>query len=660
MSSCKVITAKTAGFCFGVDRAVKMTYDAVEAGKKVATFGPLIHNPQVVESLASKGVRVIDDPNQAQKEDTVIIRSHGVGLETARALEESGAKIIDATCPFVKRIHKLAFEYSSEGRTVLIAGDKNHPEVIGICGHCLGNHEVFADSEELTAKLKKSCENSEKGVAILAQTTYNIEMWEKCKRTALSIMPDAVICDTICSATSDRQKEAKKLSEICDMMIIVGGRHSSNTIKLCEMCSDNCKCALVEDASELYSIDFSAVKSIGISAGASTPAYIIKEVQTTMSEILKNQDEEFNFEEALEQTFKKIYTGKRVTGYITSVKDGSDVIVDIGTKHTGYIPASEISEDPNVKATDILHVGDEVELVVTKINDQDGIVTLSKKQVDAQKGYETILKAKEEGTVLTGVVTNVIKGGVLVASNGMKVFIPASQATAHRDDNLEELLKKTVRFKILEVNEQRKRAVGSIRAVAKEERAAAEAKFFETAEVGQTMTGEVKSITDYGVFVDLGGVDGLVRKMDLTWARIKHPSDVVSVGDRIEVTIKDIDKENKKVSLVYKKTEDNPWEIFKANYEVGQTVKAKIVSITDFGAFAEIIPGIDGLIHISQIANQRVSKVSDILTVGQEVEAKITEADLEKKRISLSMRALLPEEEAAEEEASEETNESAE
>ena len=347
----------------------------------------------------------------------------------------------------------------------------------------------------------------------------------------------------------------------------------------------------------------------------------------------------------MENSLKPIHIGKRVTGTVLSTNN-SEVYVDLGTKQQGVIPVSELTDDPSKSVEDVVKVGDTIDLIVLKTNDQDGVVTLSKKRVDAALGFEKICAAKEEDSVLTGTVANVVKGGVLVASNGVKVFIPASQAAPRRDYDLNNLLKQTVNFKILEVNEGKQRAVGSIRAVQREEREAAQAKFFETAKAGDVVEGEVKSITDYGVFVDLGGVDGLVRRMDLSWNRIKHPSDVVSVGDKVEVKIKDIDPETKKVSLVYKKDSDNPWEIFKTNYQVGQVVKATIVSITSFGAFAQIISGIDGLIHISQIANQRVDNVADILSVGQEVDAQITEIDLDKKRISLSMRALLTDDDA--------------
>lgn len=641
----KITVAATAGFCFGVDRAVKLAFETAEHYQNVYTLGPIIHNSDVVRDLENKGVSVIDSLDGITESDTVIIRSHGVGPDVYMKLMESGARVVDATCPYVKKIHQIVKERSEAGDLILIAGDESHPEVQGIVGYAKNDCQVFADADELVKILRKNCEKFKKSVAILSQTTYNISKWENCRSLA-EAFDGVTVYNTVCAATERRQSEARELSSKNDAMIIVGGCNSSNTKKLYDVCSQNTVCYLVENADGLKGLDFSRLKSVGISAGASTPAYIIKEVQNTMTEIL-TKEEEFNFEEAIEQTFKKIYTGKRVSGVVTAV-NSTEVIVDIGTKHTGYISQAELSSDPNVKPSDVVAVGDTIDVIVTKINDVEGIVYLSKKQIDAQKGYDEVKKAADEGTVVSGVVTNVIKGGVIVVVSGMRVFVPASQTGVRADASLETLLKKTVNLKIIELNEQRKRAVGSIRKVAAEERAAKRKAFFENAVIGSTVEGEVKSITDYGVFVDVGGVDGLVRKADLTWARIKHPSDVVSVGDKIEVTIQNIDPESGKVSLVYKKQSENPWDLFKANYELGQVVEAKIVSITGFGAFAQIIPGIDGLIHISQIADQRVNNVADFLAVGDVVNAKITECDLEKKRVSLSMRALLT---SAEEEA---------
>ena len=659
LSKCKFFVAKSAGFCFGVARAMKIVYNNLDNRNNIVTLGPIIHNQNVVDDLKEKGIYPVE-LDEVREGQTVVIRSHGVSREVYEKLGAMGVEVIDATCPYVSKIHKIAEKKSAEGYTVLIAGDEQHPEVKGIVGYCQGESYVFSSCDDFE-NLVKRVDFSSKKLAILAQTTYNKNVWKKCAslfERLRDIASEVEIYDTICNATGERQEEAAYLARKADLMIIVGGRHSSNTLKLKAICDEYCKCIHVETADELEKavrdngIDLSETNFIGISAGASTPGYIIKEVQVIMSELVnnvnENVDEEFNLE-AIDKTLKKIYPGLKVEGTVESVDD-TEVIVDIGTKHTGYIPLSELTDEPGKKPSDVVSVGDKIDLIVLKTSDTEGTVILSKKKVDAVLGFQKIMEAKENDEVLEGVVTNVVKGGVLASVNGVKVFIPASQAAPRRDFDLNELVKQTVKVKILEVNEVKQRAVGSVRAVAREEKNAAQAKFFETAEIGAEMEGVVKSITEYGVFVDLGGVDGLVRRADLSWKRIKHPSDVVSIGDKVTVKIKDIDPETKKVSLTYKKEEDNPWEIFKRDYQVGQTVKATIVSITSFGAFARIIDGIDGLIHISQIANQRVNNVADILSEGQEVECLITEIDVDKERISLSMRALLDDEDDAAEE----------
>ncbi len=644
----EIKTAKTAGFCFGVDRAVKLVYEELEKHSgKVATLGPIIHNRDVVEDMKKRGVRIIESVDELEPGEKAVIRSHGVGRKIYDELAQKGNEYIDATCPFVARIHKIVREKSQEGYFILIAGDKNHPEVQGIVGHCDENCLVFKDESELKDFFEKKYKNLEKKLAIVAQTTYNILVWGECLKAIPEDKENILVFDTICNATSQRQSDAALLSEEADVMIVVGGRNSSNTVKLFNVCSEHCRSYHIENADELYTLDLKNADKIGITAGASTPAYIIKEVQNTMAEIL----EDINFEEALEQSFKKVHTGERVKGYIAALNN-SEAIVDIGTKHTGYVPLSELTDDPSKKPSDVVSVGEEVDLIVTKINDQDGIVMLSKKKVDELVGFDNISKAKDEEKVLEGIVQNVVKGGVLVSVDGVKVFVPASQTGVPRDKSLDELLKKKVELKVIEVNEARRRAVGSIKAVAKAQKEAAKAAFWETAEIGKVYKGEVKSLTNYGAFVDLGGIDGMVHISELSWSRIKHPSQVVSVGDVLEVYIKDLDKEAGRISLGFKKAEDNPWVKFENSYNVGDVVKAKVVSITPFGAFAQIIEGVDGLIHISQIADQRVENVADVLKVGQEVEAKITEVDIEKKRISISMRALLePEKEVEAEDA---------
>lgn len=652
----RIEIADKAGFCFGVDRAVKIVYNIIENGGKAVTYGEIIHNESVVNELKSCGVNVINSPEEIEKlENTsVVIRSHGVGRDIYELLEKRkpfGVDVCDGTCPFVARIHKIVSEKSAEGFDIIILGDKGHDEVQGIVKHCQKMPYICGNDDELREILQKKFKNFKKKVAIVAQTTYNIIIWEKCCRIIRSECPEAEVFNTICSATAERQQSAVRLAEKSDLMIVIGGKRSSNTAKLYDICREHCKaCILISDAGELERENIPEKLrelgenfNIGITAGASTPAYIIKEVQNHMSEIIKNNDEDFDFASALDASFKKIYTGQRVKGYITAVNN-TEATVDIGTKQTGYIALSELTDDPTLKVSDVVKVGDEVDLIVIKINDAEGIVNLSKKKVDAMVGFDKLVKAKEEDAVLEGTVTNVVKGGVIVITEGTRVFIPASQATARRDEKLENLLKKTVKFKIIEINEQKFKAVGSIKAVLNAEKDAAKAKFWENVKVGDKFKGEVKSITNYGAFVDLGGIDGMVHISELSWNRIKHPSEVVKVGDVIEVFVKELDSESGRISLGYKKDEDNPWVKFANEYAVGDVVEAKVVSITPFGAFAQIIPGIDGLIHISQIANKKVANVKDVLSVGDVVKAKITEIDTEKKRISMSIRELLEEE----------------
>ena len=653
----KVTVAESAGFCFGVDRAVKMVYSELEKNTKVATLGPIIHNQDVVNDMKAKGARIINSVDELESDETVVIRSHGVGREIYEQIAAKGNRMLDATCPFVSRIHKIAAEKTKQGYFVLIAGDASHPEVQGIVGHCDENCLVFKDDFELKDFFEKKFKNLKKQLAIVAQTTYNIVVWDECLNVIPKDDPDIEISDTICNATDTRQSDAAELAKASDIMLVVGGRHSSNTVKLYEVCSRYCKTYHIENSDELRSLKLPDAEKIGITAGASTPAYIIKEVQTTMAEngiISAAQDEEIDFAEALDQSFKKIHTGEKVKGTVVSV-DNAEITVDLGTKHTGYVKLEDLTDDPSKKPEDIAKVGDEIDLIVIKVNDAEGTAQLSKKKVDEQAGYDVVVKAQQEGTVLEGVVQHIVNKGVTLNYLGVRIFIPASQTGLPRGAELDELLKKKVEFTIIEVTEGKKRAVGSIKAVQNAKKAEAQAKFWDNANVGDVYVGKVKSLTSFGAFVDLGGIDGMVHISELSWKRIKHPSEVVAVGDTLEVYIKDLSREDNRISLGFKKAEDNPWEIFKANYNVGDVVKATIVSITSFGAFAKIVDGVDGLIHISQIADKKVENVKDILTVGDEVDVKIIDIDAESHRISISMRALLEDtEEAAEDEAVEE------
>ena len=667
--------AKTAGFCFGVRRAVDTVYEQLErisstSSPKLFTLGEIIHNAQVVEELDSLGAVAVDSleklleleeqlSQQNRPYIPVIIRSHGVPKKVYETLDSRSIPYIDATCPNVKRIQKIV-EEQPEGTLVLIAGDAVHPEIQGIIGHCNVTCVTFTSAKELAEFTENHANLSKMNSVMVAQTTFNTSEWQKCVETAKNLYTNLKIFDTICKATLMRQTEAAQLAEVSDIMIVIGGRHSSNTQKLSDICSRFTKTIWVETARELLSgqadvvCQIDAGSRVGVTAGASTPVRIIKEVQKTMSEILK--EEEMSFEEMLNQSFKSTYTGEKVKGIVTGIAP-NEITVDIGTKHTGYVPLSELTNDPSLSTEDIVKKGDEIELVVLRVNDVEGTVMLSKKRLDAQAGFEKVMAAAGTGEVLSGTVTDVVKGGILAVTEGVKVFIPASLSGVSKNEPLEQLLKQKVDFVIREVNEKRHRAVGSIKDVLKEQKKVLEDKFWSEVEVGKRYQGVVKSITSYGAFVDLGGVDGMVHISELSWLRIKHPSDVVKVGDVLDVYVKDIDVENKKISLGYKKTEDNPWEVLKRDYEVGSVVTAKVVSMTAFGAFAQIIPGVDGLIHISQISNERINKPQDVLTIGQEVQVQITDIDFEKKRVSLSMKALL--EDNAQEEAAEASEETA-
>ncbi len=649
----KVILAKSAGFCFGVNRAVQMVEQLLAEGEQVCTLGPIIHNEQLVADLEQRGVRKLFGPSEAKPGDRVVIRSHGVGPQVVAELEAMGAKVVDATCPFVAKIHKIVQQQSGAGKTILLTGDAGHPEIQGIVSWASGPVFVIKDENELQDLVKSNKIPAAHPVAMASQTTFHIKTFKKCAEIAKKHWTNLQLFDTICGATGERQGEAAGLAQQCDVMLVVGGRHSSNTKKLFSLCAGNTTTHHIETAAEIQSAWFGNCACVGVTAGASTPSVIIKEVIQTMREIENKavETEEFNFEEALENSFKTVYTGEKVTGLIVGITP-TYIQVDIGTKHMGIIPLDELTDDPTAQAADVVKVGEEVELIATRVNDIEGIVTLSKKRLDAIRGVELINEAAQSGEVLEGVVTEIIKGGVIVTSSGVKVFVPASQATMSRNEPLEPLKNKKVSFKIIEASRPRKRAVGSIRLVTVEARKAAEDKVWADIEVGKVYQGTVKSLMPYGVFVDIGGVDGMVHISELSWGRIKHPSEVVAVGDQIEVYIKDLNAETHKISLGYKKAEDNPWEIIRQSISVGTVVSAKVVSLPPFGAFVQLIPGVDGLIHISQLSNERVEKPSDLLEIGQEVTAKVTEFDADKKRISLSIRALIEqkEEPAVEEE----------
>lgn len=718
--------ADNAGFCFGVDRAVKIAYDAARDGAKVPTYtyGMIIHNRDVASDLEGMGVACIENIDDIPRGSRVIIRAHGISEKEYEDLQSRDAQIIDATCPYVKKIHSIVKEEFSKGRRIVIIGDRNHPEVKGINGWCAGSADILYTDDDMNAFLEN---DRDIPISLVTQTTIRGELLKKFEKILKKHFTNVKISDTICSATSLRQSSAAELAKECDAVFVLGSPSSSNTQKLFEVCLEYCKDTFkIENAKELkkYKNLLNKKNKVGITAGASTPEKVIKEAKLTMAEITN----EMNFAEALEETLKPLNTGDIVKGVVIGITP-TEVQVDIDGKYDGVIPLDELANGPIENVEDIVKVGDEVDVFVVHVSDRDGVVTLSKKKIDAEKGIKELEKDFEENTVLNGRIVEIVKGGVVTIAKGVRVFIPASEAAERFVEDLGTLLNTEASFRIIKMDRDRRgrlRVVGSIKSVAKEISAKKAEEFWATAEVRKAYTGTVKMLTDFGAFVDLGGVDGLIHiselsdvrinhpsevvkvgdKIDvfiksldketgkvslvkefkedkkaafwagaevgkkyngivksltnfgafvdlggvdglvhiseLSWNRIKHPSEVVSVGDTIAVYIKELDKETNKVSLGYKKEEDSPWIKGTKDLSVGDTVKCKIVRILPFGAFAEVAPFVDGLIHISQISNERIAKPSDVLTIGDEVEAKILEINNDTKQIALSIKALLP------------------
>ncbi|MCD7827932.1 MAG: bifunctional 4-hydroxy-3-methylbut-2-enyl diphosphate reductase/30S ribosomal protein S1 [Clostridiales bacterium] len=666
----KIMLADSAGFCFGVNRAVNEVENLLGSGIKVATLGPLIHNPSYIKSLQDRGVILVDSIKEVPHDYELVIRAHGVTKEIIEEVKDSKIKYSDATCPFVKKIQKIVDNHSTPNNTVIIAGDENHPEVKGFRSYCKGKSYVFKNEDELKKLIDEHPEIKDSELIYVAQTTFSTDEYKKCSELIKKGCTNVKKFATICDATSKRQKDACNLSLICDIIIIIGGRMSSNTQKLKGVCEKNARTYLIESAEELSDIDFSGCSTVGVTAGASTPVCIIKEVLKTMSETINNPvesseaegqavaDSEMSFEQALEESLKSLNSDQKVVGTVLRVTP-TEIQVDIGRKQTGIVPNEEYSADPNADPSSEVNVGDQLNLIIMKTNDADGFITLSKKRYDSQANWDEVAAAKDSDEVLNGTVTEILNKGVIAITKGVRVFIPASQATLSRNDKLEDLLGQAVQFKIIDSDNRRRRAVGSISVVLKEARKASREAFWAQVEIGQKYEGTVVSLTEFGAFVEIApGVQGLCHKSELSWNRIKHPSEIVNVGDKIDVTIKDFNPETRKISLTYKKIEDSPWEVLKRDYPVGSVIDVQIVSLTTFGAFAQIIPHIQGLIHISQIANHRVEKPQDELNIGDTVKVMITGIDFEKKHVSLSIRALLTSEEAtAEEEAEDEVPE---
>ncbi len=635
----KIVVAKTAGFCYGVRRAVKLAEERCAQGP-VYMLGHITHNDQVIARLEEMGGRTVLTPEEIPDGATVLIRAHGEPERTFRLLEAKGCEIVDATCPNVADIQKIVAGAQARGRLPVIVGEPTHPEIVGILGWAQDGM-VISCWNEFENIVTKEPGLAAKPLTFVSQTTQIRDVWENCVKNAKKVCTNAEFFDTICNATSKRQSEALAMSEECDGMIVIGDPKSSNTRRLTQLCESRCSVVLqVERGSELQpkEFEFARLSSLGITAGASTPGWIIKEVYDKMSE--EKVELEQSFAEMLEESFKTLNTGDKVKGTVVAITP-TEIQVELGIKYPGYIPLTELSDDPDVKAEDVAKVGEEIEAYVMLVSDRDCMVKLSKKRLDAQKNWETVENAVEGKDVLDGIITETNKGGLVAMVKGIRVFIPASQSGKPRGADLNDMIKSRVKLRITEVNRARRRVVGSIRAVAAEARAAAAAEVWSTIEVGKRYTGTVKSMTSYGVFVDIGGVDGMVHISELSWSRIKSPAEVVSVGDQVDVYVISFDAEKRKISLGMKDHSQEPWALFTEKFAVGDVTSARVVKLMTFGAFAEVIPGVDGLIHISQIADHRIDKPGDVLKEGDVVDVKIIAIDEVNKKVSLSIRALL-------------------
>ena len=640
----EVLLAKTAGFCFGVKRAVDTAYEQVDKGR-VYTYGPIIHNEEVIKDLQEKGVNILESEEELKKlsEGTVVIRSHGVERKIYNLIEEKGLELVDATCPFVKKIHNIVNKDSAEGKQIVIIGNKDHPEVQGICGWC-NTPPVVIENEEEIRNLSLSVEIP---VSLVCQTTFNYKKFNKIVEIFQKKGYNIVVYNTICNATEERQKEAASIAKQVDAMIVIGGKNSSNTQKLYNISKSECENTYyIQTLVDLDLAAFESVGRVGITAGASTPNQIIKEVHGSMAEDFGKM-----FEESLADE-SRISTGKIVKGTVIDVKD-NEIILNINYKADGIITKNEYSNDINISLKDKVQLGETIEAKVIKTNDGDGQVLMSVKRVAAEKANEKLEEAYNNEEVLKGVVKQVLDGGLSVTVGEARVFIPASLVSDTYEKDLTKYKNQEIEFKITEFNPRKRRIIGNRKMIIEEEKKIAKEALFARINVGDTVEGKVKNVTDFGAFIDLGGADGLLHISEMSWGRVENPKKIFSVGDEVKALIKDIQGE--KIALSLKFEETNPWLHADEKYAAGNIVSGRVARMTDFGAFIELEPGVDALLHVSQIAKEHIDKPSSVLTVGQEIEAKVVDFRLDEKKISLSMKELLPDNEAVEESAEEET-----
>jgi len=674
----EVICARSAGFCFGVRRALNLAENALQSERKICSLGPLIHNAHVVEFLRKRGIEVIEELGQANGKP-VIIRSHGATPEVFRQAQDNGIKIIDATCPFVTRIQRQAEDLVRRGYQVLIVGQPDHPEVQGILGWA-GSGAVVIQSIRDLAELKTG-----KKIGILAQTTQNRSKYFTIVAALLGKTQELCVFDTICHASQARQEEAAEIARKADVMFVIGGRNSANTRQLVEICRELVTTYHIEDVAELEQHMVRDAQLVGVTAGASTPDWIIEEVIKSMTmheeemekveggEVQENTDiiaeetttsegvaEETDAPEAAveesaaeeQETAElgqeemmnldlgaplQIQQGDIISGTVVQVRD-DEVLLDIGGKSEGVIPRQELSLKGADTPLEEIQVGDVFDVYVLRVDNDEGHLILSKKRADRMKALDELEKAFNEKTELAGEVVRVVKGGLLVDVLGIRGFVPASLVELGYVGDLDQYLGKTLRLQVIEFDRNKAKIVLSQKAILQEERQKAEKELWEDIEAGQIRKGTVRHLVNFGAFVDLGGVDGLLHISELSWGRVKHPSEVVQEGDEIEVYVISVDRERKRISLSLKQAQGNPWDTVDERYQVGEVVTGKVMRLVSFGAFVQLEPGVEGLVHISRLADYHVVKPEDVVSAGEQVQVKILDINKQDQRISLSIK----------------------
>lgn len=656
----EIILASNAGFCFGVKRAIEMATDSIDQNLPVYTLGPLIHNQQAVEKLETLGIMKTDDL-QNIKTGKIVVRSHGVGPGLLKKIHDMGLNPINATCPFVKRAQNLANKLDASSYQVIIVGDKNHPEVLGISEWTENKALIIKDADEA-----KTIPYFPK-IGVIAQTTLDLETFENVISILKEKTKELNIKNTICNATKVRQEEAYEIAKGVDLMIIIGSSASANTKKLTSICRRaGSPTFQIEQAKELEPTWFNNAKRVGVTAGASTPDWIIEEVIKRMSEL--NEEKVLNPEEVHEVdelevevevevetapaeepegkneeidlevagNLQKLHRGDIVTGTVVQVSD-NEIMVNVGGKSEGIVSLNELSNRPVDNPSEVVSVGDQIQVYVLRVENEDGNPILSKRRADRQVAWEMLEESLSTGEEIKAPVIEVVKGGLLV-DIGVRGFVPASLVERDYVEDLNQYMGKELRLRVIELESSKNKVVLSQKAILDEEYEHLRESTWATLEEGQIVSGVVRRLTNFGAFIDIGGIDGLLHVSELSWGRVDHPKDVLSEGQEIKTKVLGLNRETEKVSLGLKQLLSNPWDTAEERYQVGAVVSGKVLRNASFGAFVEVEPGIEGLVHISQLADHHVPKTEDVVSVGDIISVKVLSVDQNSHRMSLSLR----------------------